>query len=172
MHFSMKLIFVPLLFLFCAFACKKATPLPSLIIQHNYFDSTFYKMKEVDTNKVEMRLYQAVFKKISLNTTSKCLLLRIHFTGIISDEIGLYDYGTQNFYYWSVADNNLYKFRKSDTDESKQLYERMKKYINNPEKALEDVKSPSLLMDGGHFMLSLITVKSKEQIDVKAFYWL
>lgn len=128
-------------------------------------------MSKVDTNKVSRRLYKSIFDRVDFDTSAKCLLLKLYFNSVISEEYGLYDYKTHKYFYTSIETNGLYHFNGNSTPKSQKIYDRMKEFLDNPKKASSYVGRKTQLFDGGSFELSYISVNVNHEIIVKSYYW-
>lgn len=160
------------LLIFCfVISCKVSTPLPSEIIRYDYFDSNYYKMEDIDSNKVNRMLYQHIFNKIDFDTTAKCLMLRIYSNSSVYNEYGLYDYKTQTYYSYSTDSKSFHLIKEPLSAETKALVDNLKYFVDDPTKAMDSVNNKTNIMDGNNFELSLITVNAQNEIIVKSYYW-
>lgn len=166
----MRLVFFLLIFFFIL-SCKPTQEFSYKIIRYNYFDSSYYSMNQIDTNKIDRNLYKNIFTKIRFDTSAKCLLLKVFSNSVVWEEYGLYDYITKKYYYTSIEENQLYFFNEPTTKKSKQMYEKMKEYIDDPVASFNSKHNKRLLLDGNNFELSLISVNTKNEILVRSFHW-
>lgn len=166
----MKRIFVfAALSIFIMISCQTTQPFAYKIIRQNYFDSNHFELSRIDTNKVNLKLYQNIFDKIKLDSSTKCLLLNIY--SVVSNEYGLYDYKNGKYFYSSIEDKGLYDFKVTSSKSSKDMYNIMKEYIEAKQSSLSLIDKKNNLLDGAHFILSFINVNQKKEILVKSYYW-
>lgn len=159
----------------CKLFVQSTMPNSSIIIRHNLFDTNYYKLNSIDTNKVSKELYKKVFEVIDFNSSTKCFLMEVNYPNVIQKEYGLYDYSNGKYYYALIQNSHLI-FRQVNSTKSKEMYEMMKNYFKDEYQLSEVVKDLTNQrrhqFDFGMITSSIIKVNyEKNEIIVKSFHW-
>ena len=164
-----RLVIVLILPIFIFMSCETTQPFTYKVIRQNNFDSNYYKLNTIDTNKVKAFIYQSIFEKESFDTSTKCLLLNIY--SVYSNEYGLYDYKMDKYYYASTDYKNKYHFVEKKSKDNEVIYNKLKAIVGNPEQLLTLIHKKNSLMDGVKFEANFISVNINKEVVVKSYHW-